>query len=488
MKSTTRSMMVFCMAVSLFACVGSGKKGAGEVTMTSAYKKANAYLSEKRSDNTIYWGEGMANIGEDLGKEKIEARKRAISALADQIKIQVTSDVEMTINKSSVVNGTTYSEEVKKSISSKLETYTNQVLTNLKESGLFIDYPKAGTGTYLVYVSRKDYDGKVKNDLRKKKQLISDTIRSGDREFVSGNQVNGIRQYLKAKEMLYSFFGNIPIYDDIDEDGKPENLAISISERIRGFFSNLELSLMNSGFQYDSEGIPESLPRIYAQYRDPAGQKKHVAGLPLSVVFVKGQGQVAPVVTGNYGEAEVSFIRLNSKFRSIYIKVDIDKGKIPGLSQFPHTDTAILKIKLNRKKAVALAIHFSNNKKSTPPRNLKENITTALLDKNYSVLNVPFKSEADVKKSTGVNADYIFLVKILSNGGGTVGQYSSMYTSYCGAALKLYKMPLKTLSFSDSVKQTQGFGVSLDSAGWDGFGKINSTILKKAEKMIGRIE
>ncbi len=488
---TLKLLLVFCL-ISLFLSCQTAKKNRDisgkNRTSLASYHEAENYLDAKRADNTIYWGDGMADISMDLWKGKIDARKRAMNALSEQIKIKVSSDVEMVISKNSVSNGGAYSEEVKKSITQKLETYTNQVLTNLKESKLFIDYPQKGTATYVVYISKKEYEAKVKNDLNQKKQLITDTIKSGDKEFVNGNFIAGVNLYARAKQLKQSFFGLIPIYYDIDGDGKAEELTICINDRIRNFFTNIKLTLLNASFLYDSEGLLETLPRVYARYTDLNGEKHHVAGLSLKAVFVKGGGRIAPIITGDYGEVEIPFTRINPRSREVTIRLVVNTAKINGIKKIAAGGGTSLIIKMKRKKTIALAVNFLNNRKNIIPGNIKEKIASILLEKKYSVIHKPFKRESEIKNTKNVNADYIFFVSAKTTGSGAVGQYANMFTSHCGANIKVYKMPLKNQAFSGNIRKAQGFGVSLESAGWDAFGKITDKIIKNAEEIIEGIK
>jgi len=454
----------------------------------SRYKAAEAYIEAKRADNSVYWGEGIANIEGDIGECKIEARKRAIGDLSGQIKTQVSSDFKRVIRTNATTSGGVLSEDVEKSIEAKLETYTSQVLTNLKESRLYIDYPEKGTGTYIVFISKKEYNEKVKKDMNQKKQLVTDTIRSGDRAFVNKQFLEGINQYIQARQMKQSFFGMIPVYQDIDGNGSQEEFIISIDERIRTFFSGLKLSLLNNGFQYDSQGAPETLPRVYVRFRDVSGTENPVSGLPLRTVFATGEGAVSTAVTGDYGEVELAVTRINPKHRETLIRVDIDRNKIMGLEAVSTGREQSLAVRLKRQKTIALSVSFSNYNKKSVPSKLKDSVTGILLDKKYSVVHLPVLSEQAIKNSTDINADYVFLIRANTSGGGAVGQYANMFTANCGASLKVFKMPLKNLSLSESVKTVQGFGVSKENAGWDGFGKIRGKIEKKAKAMIERIK
>ncbi len=280
----------------------------------------------------------------------------------------------------------------------------------------------------------------------------------------------------------------IPVWQDIDGDKRAEELTLAIDERIRQFIGGLQLSLLNDSFLYDSEGNPETLPRVYVRYTGATGTQSPVAGLPLKIVFVKGEGAVASGITGEYGEVEITVNRLNPKYRETVIRVGVNCEKISGLNEIATGREQSVEIKMMRKKTIALAASFANGKKLSIPGSLKAKVTTMLLDNKYSVIHLPFTSEAAIKKSRNINADYILMIRAKTSGGGAVGQYANMFTAYCGASLKVYKMPLKSLAFSETIKKHQGFGVSLESAGWDGFGKIKSRIEQKAKNMIERIK
>lgn len=497
MKKIIPCFIVFALVFS--SCVTGGEKELTQeakreqeiiekerIEAKKNHNKAEKYLSRKRNNPDIYWGEGIANIDGDLGLCKIKARKRAINNLAEQIEVKVKSDVEMVVNKNAVIKDSDYSEDVKKSFEQKLQTYTSQVLTNLNESEIFHDYPAKGSATYFVYINKADYEKKVKKDLKQKKDLVTANLKNGDLNFKKENYVSAIKDYTTAKQMKSAFFSDLPVYEDIDKNGIKEDVSILLKNRVSSFFSNLELTLLNKDFTYTAEGIPEKIPEIYAQYKDENNNKHPVKGLDLKIETIKGKAEVKSPVTGSYGETELSISKIDPSYKKTVLKVSVDKEKLTKSSNEIYTSPE-LKIDFERKKSVAVAAVFFNNGKTYLPKNIKNHIKSSVLDRKFSVIDLSYKDSQNQDLSY-LNADFLIVVKISSAGGGSVGNYSNMNASNCSASVSLYSLPLKNLISQKNISAKKGFGVDQQSAGWDGFGKNRSNIINKADEIIKRIQ
>lgn len=497
-----KKLSLFLMAVSLVfaSCVTSGKKEISEEekirqkkiaraeNITKAnYKKADEYATNIRNNPDIYWGEGMAIIGTDLGKCKELARQTAIKNLSGQIKTRVKSDVEVLVNKKSALMGSSYTNDVKRSFNEKLKTYTSQVLTDIHESRLFIDYPKKDTATYYVYINKKDYEQKVKKDLNQKKNFITSNIKNGDNNFKSGNYMASMKDYINAKEMKNSFFSSLPVYEDIYRTGEKQEVSGYIKNRINSFLSSIELSLLNKDFTYSAQGRLDKSLEVYAQFTDSSGEKKPVKGLPLKFEVIKGSMNVKLPVTGSYGETELSVVKIDPSFKEIIAQISVDIDKITEGSEEVAAGNSTLKLKLSRQNSVAVAAVFLNNGKKYLPQNVKDHVKSTILNKKFSIIDIPYKDSLKDDLSY-LNADYLVVIKVLSSGGGVVGNFSNMYASNCSAVISLYSLPDKNLIAQKNTGAKKGFGVSIESAGWDGFGKNRQNIIKKSDYIIESIQ
>ncbi len=451
------------------------------------YKDADEYAKKLRNNPDIYFGEGVANIGSDIGLCKEKARKSALKYLAEHIEVKVESDVKVIINKNFQKSSSDYNSEIEKRFNEKLKIYTSQVLTDIHESKLFPDYPRKGDATYFVYIYKKDYEEKVKKDLNQKKNYIISNIKNGDENFNKGNYVLAIKDYVNAEKMKKSFFSNIPVYEDINSTGNKIELSHLVKNKITDFFSKIELSLLNNDFQYSPKGKLSKNPEIYAQYIDKNNEKHIVKGLPLTIEVIKGKLQSRPFVTGLYGEAELNIINLDPSFRETLLKVAVDREKITGEKPDEVLNNSSIKIKLVRKKTIAVAAVFFNNGKKYLPKNIKDHIQSFALERGFGVVDISYE-ESLKNDFPNLNADFLLVVKINSSKGKSAGNYANMFISNCSASISLYSLPSKNLAARENTGLKKGFGVSSDSAGWDGFGKNRAEIISKSDSVIGAIK
>lgn len=446
--------------------------------------EAKKYIAEKRKDKTFYIGEGTANIGADLGKGKLEAKNRAREELARQIRVKVESDFQLITEK----RGVGASAAVQQEITQRLETYTSQVLTNVEESDFFIDYPRRGDVTVLVFIPKEAYETQVKEDLNQKKNMVVEAVKQAEKALKNREYVRSLKQFLEAGAMQRAFFGQVPVYAEIDGDGLRDELSNHVAFRVEGITGRIQLTLLNDTFLYDPEGHLEKQPRILAQYLDGTGTRVPVTSLPLAASFAEGQGSVRPGVTGVYGQVELAVASVDPSLKTAVLQVTPDLSALGDFSAYDLPPMRPLKVDLTRKRAVALLVRCKSGESGVNLTGLSDAVTSLLLERQLTVVPVAKGQTAASVKGDSLNADYLLAVEITPSGGGTVGSYANMHAARCAAGLSLYTLPAKSLTRKETLPSQEGFGVTAESAAWDAFGKSRGPIVKAAGKMIKGIQ
>ncbi|VFQ42549.1 hypothetical protein [Desulfoluna butyratoxydans] len=498
MKTGFRMTAMVMMALLLAGCLGAKpapEKGAVDnvppaeaaaerIRLKAMRAEARAFIAEKRKDPSLYIGEGTANIGADLGKGKLEAKDRAREELARQIRVKVESDFQLITEK----RGVGASAAVQQEITQRLETYTSQVLTNVRESDFFIDYPKTGTVTVLVFIPKEAYEVQVKEDLNQKKEMVVEAVRQAEKALKNGEHVRALKQFLEAGSMQKAFFGRVPVYAEIDGDGLRDELSNHVAFRVAGITGRIQLSLLNDTFLYDPEGRLEKQPRIMARYLGATGSGQPVTNLPLAVSFAEGQGQVTPGVTGVYGQAELAVGSVDPSLKTAVLKVTPDFSALGDFSAYDLSPMRPLKVDLTRKRAVALLVRCKHADKGLNVSGLTDAVTSLLLNRKLTVVPVDQGLTPASVNGDALNADYLLTVEVDPSGGGTVGSYANMHAARCGAGLSLYTLPAKSLTRKETLPSQEGFGVTAESAVWDAFGKSREPIVKAAGTMMKGIQ
>ena len=225
-------------------------------------------VEQKRFDTSIYFGEGIAPIGNDYGEAIILAKERALKDLSECIMVIVKSDVERTMLSKEIYTKDSHSEELEDVIKSKVKIYTEQLLTDLQGRKDYTDFPTKGNITCTVWLSKESYEQKVKKDLLSKKDIIMQTIKVGNEHFREERFIPAIQSWISARELIENLFGYSGLKGDVDSDGIEEILSVYLENRMTKLFANIQIQLSEDGFSYDISGKMNKKPMLYVKYID----------------------------------------------------------------------------------------------------------------------------------------------------------------------------------------------------------------------------
>lgn len=502
-RKTTQIFILIFLIIVIVACgkeTVKKKKSPEEIKKEMVRTENKKFIESKKNDPNVYWGEGVANIGNDLGKAKIEANDRALEDLTKTIEVHVQSDITKTLSGISMQTGKIYSEHIEDKITQKTRIYTNQIIKDVNEKN-YNDYPKDRLATCFVYILKSKYKEKVEKDLETKKMMIRTAIINGNKEFENKNYMPALNSWVNAYQYLDNFFGELPLRDDLNNDSNMVEVHSYINGKINKFLGNVRLSRLSSSHPnegntkvfYDIRGKVNIQPSVYVQYENANAEKFPISQLPLSVEIVEGEGTITKnITTGNYGQAElrINYIEPKNKFSTIKVKIDIDK--INGLNKFALPLLSSLTIDMVKEKSMALSVQFYNYEQIEKSPNLESKIKNLLMENGYSVVNILINglniNEKDVKNAKKTNADYFLAINLSSGNTSKVGGYDNMYTANCSGIVSLYNLETGQIVATENIPPESGFGVSAQGAGWDAFGKQIKLAMDKTKNVIGRIK
>ncbi len=299
----------------------SAAQEARDVGATSANDEAKHYVDSIKSDNARFiWGEGISNIGNDLGDATIKAKDRALQDLSKKISVSVRSEITNVLAANA-------KQIVQDDLVEKTSTYTEMVVNDVIQRD-FIDFPSKGNVACMAFIQRRDYEQKVKNDLEAKKAMVRDAVRNADAEFANRKFMAALNGWLNAREYCANFFGNLPLQDDLNTDGRSEEVNAYIHGKVNGLFGGLLLSFLNDTIVYDISGKPTRQPTVLVQYRDPSGNKQPVANVPLTISFIDAGNAPLTAITGAYGQASLNLDKVDASLDKVRIAASIDKKAI----------------------------------------------------------------------------------------------------------------------------------------------------------------
>lgn len=489
-----------CFYAIILVLLGCTKSPVKDIVNTPPAEKSLSALAQIedlkkmgliKSSDKYYFGDGIANIGTELGLAKIEAENRAKADLASSIKIQIRETIIIITIGTSRVEGGRVSAKVEESIQQKIESYTNQLLENPKEIGPILNYPQSGVLSYFVYFPKAVYDEKVTEDLNSKKLMVKRYVQNGDKDLSAQQYLPAVLNWTKARELKSSFFGSLPLNVDLDGDNNPENISAYLDQKVTNLFGNLDVGVINNNISYDVTGALDRTPIIRVVYNDENNNTHYFSQFPLRATILEGNGNFeGSLTTGFFGQAELLISQIDPSYRFTNVLVELDLNSIAGLDKFELPTNLSTVVHLIKKRTVALSVTFINNDQSVSSSDLKNSIRTTLLNNGYEVVLAdipnPELTPNTLRLANETNADYLLNVYI-ETGIVSIEEEYNIYSTLCSARVVAYILPDGRERYSESITGIEGFGNNASGAGWDGFGKIKPNILNKVKNIINQL-
>ncbi|MFH1824487.1 MAG: hypothetical protein ABH873_04595 [Candidatus Firestonebacteria bacterium] len=444
-----------------------------------AWEKADKEVNEKLKDPNYYCEKALAEYAEFDGnswKTIEEAKKRARLELAKRLKVRVINTVSDTIKKDNKL--------VEEKFESKTTTYVDALLENVKVEE-FEKYREKDQVTAIAYLPVRIYKDKVEADLKSKKISISTPFEQGLEAMKQKNYGQALTQFINSRAKLVDSFSGL-LNEDIDEDGKTEDVGGILSARISEIVNNLELKSLDDKIFFDSDGKITKKPTVFVSYRVDSNNRQPVSGIPLKVAFIKGEGKISevPLKTSGQGDLEIPIenINVDSSTKEVTVNVEIDGEKI-GLEKTFYLP--ICRIEMYKKKAVAYCVNFFSDGLKTHPASWVDEIKGMIIDYGFGVEEYDIKekdiSTTTINDITKTNVDYFIYVMMTSE---SKKDPYDMYNAMLTSKASIYSFPEEKIYKTIEGISASGYSTTGLNAGYDALGKVKNTLMDKIKAVI----
>lgn len=403
-------------------------------------------ILKSKQGKSIYLGEGFGEISKKSLSDAIkEAKNMAIADLASSIKTRVKKDFKQEIN---------YDEESgsnKEKLESIINTYTNLLIEDIQYK-TFINYPKKGILTVLVYIDKNTYDQKVAKDIQDKTEATKQFAVAAIKARYEGNIVEAIEHLVNGKISKQKYFGDIPIKADLTGKGNIEDLDSFFDINLTQILHSIKLQYIDENIIYDTSGKPNKKPLVIATYEEK-DEKKPLFGIPLKASFVKGNGVISniPLKTGRRGEAYIPLEKVNPSEKDAIIQVifDAESFQIEDSQNIPSVF-----IPLSKSKALAFGVSYFLDGKYQRKIDLEDAVKIALASSGFEIKKFESRGkeldDEKIKELSELNTEYI--IYITANANTRKNQYD-MYDA--SVFIKGYIYSQDTKKLFDSIDETQ---------------------------------
>ncbi|MBU2567294.1 MAG: hypothetical protein KJ967_00780 [Elusimicrobia bacterium] len=441
-------------------------------------KEIKSYKDRQNVD--LYVGEGRAVSEKDSDNAEAEAKNRAIDDLSSSIRIKVQTTVKDELKYASSRGAEEKFERITKS-------YTREILKKVI-SKPYKDYPEKNMVTMICYVSKSDYERDVQEEIKKNIVQITKYAIEGLKAQKEKLYLTALENFLTGKENLKKCFYELPAQEDIDNDGKPDDLYAFFDTNIIKMFRNIKLEPVDEKVVYGTDGKLRKYPVVKVIYEEQ-NEKVPIANIKVNASFIEGKGnsEIAnrTLLTNRLGEVQIPIERIDSSYKETSVQVELDPEALKVDEKQIQNPFCVITI--SRKKTFLCAVNFFNTQKRNKSEMIENSLKAILRSLEYDVIDYNMKTDKvkdeDIRNMGEKNADYLIAV-IIKADGGKVGDYEMFY-SYITSKAEIYSLPEGDVVASiDDGPSAKGFGTSASNAGWDALGKIKSSLISKIKKEI----
>jgi hypothetical protein len=379
---------------------------------------------KKKQGKTLYVGEGVSEVKDDLGEAIRVAKERAMADLLKSIKVRIKADVrdELKYSEDGVVGG---------KFESIVNSYVDQVLEIVQDKQ-YLDYPTAGTVTKIVYVDKDAYDEKVAKDMQVKTERIKKFAVEGIKAQNSRKIAQAIENYVNGKLWQKNYFEDLPVKADVQGNGNPEDLGAYFDTKLTQILNSIKLDSPDENIVYNTDGKVNKKPMVILSYEDASG-KTPLENIPLKASFVKGGGSIptASIRTGRRGEVYIPVDKVDPSEREaeVQVELDADAFKLKDVTNLP-----TISVVVRKSKAVAWAVSFFREGKNEKNASFAESVKIILNAYGYELKNFEIGSEdltdEKIAQARELNVDYlIYVCATASTGADEYGMYKSSVSS-----------------------------------------------------------
>jgi len=240
-----------------------------------AKQKRTEFLQKKKeiekikNDDTLYVGEGIAQITNTSAEAIKEAKERARGELTKTIKVKIEATIEDIIGKNA--------RKSYELFESKTKSYSKMVLTDIPPGKYFLDYPTAKSVTYLLWVSKEKYEENVRKDMESRLASVRKIYKMAKKNERMGDFAAAKKRYGKTIAMCRDIgMAIVPT----DATSELENILINSESNLIRILMKDANNFQEKGKFYEAletyfklygkakESFPEILPEIKLKVKE----------------------------------------------------------------------------------------------------------------------------------------------------------------------------------------------------------------------------
>ncbi len=283
-------------------------------TLAFAQEKLPSWVEQRPVDPQYYIGIGYASKTEHPTDYQKVARDNALSDIASQIKVQISSDVIQQVVEKGGILADDFKSYVRSSTKAELEGY-EQVDSWEDEQNYWVYYR----------LSKAKYARLRKEKLEKAKALSLDMFKRARQSERNGKIDKALLFYFQAIPPIEKFVSQ-PL--EVEVDGQRMYLFNEIYSSLQRILSQITMQALNGELQ-GKLGQPIAEPlRVKISYSE-SGTTTPVANMPVIFSFIRGAGDlISNAFSDLQGIAQTRILRINSSDNLQIVRCQIHLHKL----------------------------------------------------------------------------------------------------------------------------------------------------------------
>lgn len=384
------------------------------------------------------------------------AKKSALDDLVSQIKVNVSSTSVLSFL------------EVDKKLQEQYEQIIQTTAADEIEEFELVDAWEDASNYWVYYRLSISRYRQIKEEQKRNATLLAtDFLKKARQAERDGERLQAVGFYFQAFRSIEKYLGEAI---RVTLDNQEVLLVNEIYSSIQAILDKISLGVNPSQVVLNRR-VNQSQHTVIAKaiYKD---QSKPVVGIPLSVVFEKGAGDVYPDYKADtHGEAKILINKIGSKELEQILALKVNIDALSGSSASPVFNLITRTLNVPRAqvnlKVQRPVVYLTANEKSLGLEKNNYQITNKL--KNL-LANNGFEFTQDK-----ASADLWFDVKADSEKGSVSG---SIYITYLTGIIKVMTTKEGKEIYATTLDRVKGYGLDYDKSSVDAYNKALETLEK----------
>lgn len=421
-------------------------------------KEVPDWVKERPINNKYYIGIGFANKTKDSRDYITRAKQSALSDLASEVTINISSKVvDIIIEKSGVVKED-FERSIKSSTKEELEGYE------------LIDVWESDKEYWVYYRLSKNKYKKIKQDkINKALNLALDLFRKAKKSEDKGKIRNALLFYFESLKSLEKYIGE-PL--KVEYKGSKVYLSNEIYSNIQKILNKIKLASDKKRISYKIVHPANGVLNFQVIYEN--GKSNNLSKLPFKFTFIKGAGELNNNInTDEEGNVNCTINKITSKEKIQTIKAELD---ITGFTEFDSTSVIYNNImkslpvpRINFTIEVKKIMAYINSNEYNLNKKVRLKILEPKLKKDLSDIFFNFANEP--KK-----ADISINIEANTRKGS---ELMGLYTAFADLTVSIIDLKSNNEIYKNSFNNINGVDLDYSKAGLKALRKAAKKICKE---------